>query len=156
MIHKLKEWVFRKIAARSIRKYGGERVAPASIKTKPEEWRVAFLTTAGVHLKSDKPFDVDAGDWSVRLLPADAETSKLTVTHTHYDTKAAEEDINTVFPIDALRSLALEGVIKEVSPTNFGMMGYIPRTDKLLKESVPEIMKTLRQDKPDVVLLSPG
>lgn len=156
MINKVKEWVFRKIAARSIKKYGGERVDPAAVQTTPDQWRVAFLTTAGVHLRSDKPFDVDAGDWSVRLIPSDSKTSDLTVTHTHYDTKAAEEDINTVFPIDALRSLALEGVIKEVSPTNFGMMGYIPRSDKLLKESVPEILKTLKKEQPDVVLLSPG
>lgn len=120
------------------------------------EWRVSFLTTAGVHLAEEDPFDVEAGDWSVRFIPADTEPEKLTVSHTHYDTKAVKEDVNTVFPLHALRDLEAEKKIGAVTPTLFGMMGYIPRTDKLMKKSVPIILKRLQEENADILLLSPG
>ncbi|CAM3827073.1 glycine/sarcosine/betaine reductase selenoprotein B family protein [Alkalicoccus chagannorensis] len=156
MLEKLKERVARWTAARSIRKYGGEQVAPVEAERPQNEWTVAFLTTAGVHLSSEEPFDVDAGDWSVRSIPADTAASELMVSHTHYDTEAAEEDINTVFPLEAVRELAEEGEFGKLAATHYGMMGYIPRTDKLLQESVPEIIAGLKKDNVDVLLLSPG
>ena len=120
------------------------------------EWTVALLTTAGVHLKTQPPFLVDAGDHSVRIIPSDIQTNKLMITHTHYDTSDAEKDINVVFPIDILTDLASKGVIAKKARHFYGMMGYIPNTEPLLKESIPKIIAQLKLDQVDVLLLSPG
>jgi D-proline reductase (dithiol) PrdB len=72
----------------------------------------ALVTTAGVHLRDQEPFDL-AGDNSWRLIPGDVESKRLMVTHGHYDHRHADTDINCVFPIDRLRELADEGVIAD-------------------------------------------
>lgn len=157
MLRTVKDKIFQSIAKRSIKKYGQETVDPLTLPEKPmKEWRVSFLTTAGIHLAEEEPFNVEKGDWSVRFIPASSTADDLTVSHTHYDTDAAKEDVNTVFPIAALRKLEEDGIVGQVTPTLFGMMGYIPRVDKLMKESVPIILKRLKEEKADVLLLSPG
>ncbi|MCE7793548.1 glycine/betaine/sarcosine/D-proline family reductase selenoprotein B [Salipaludibacillus sp. CUR1] len=157
MINSIKEWYFKKMAARSIEKHGKEKIEKLAVLNKPaKEWRVSFLTTAGVHLKDQTPFDVDGGDWGVRMIPSDSREEELMVTHTHYDTASADQDINCVYPSAALHALTEEGHIGGLTPTFFGMMGYIPRVDKLMNESVPLILKKLKEEKADVVLLSPG
>lgn len=157
MLSSVKDKYFQLAAKRSIKKFGREKIADLALPGKPmNEWRVSFLTTAGIHLAEEPPFDVEAGDWSVRYIPADTAAGQLTVSHTHYDTKAAKEDVNTVFPIETMRKLEKQRVIGAITPTLFGMMGYIPRTDKLIKKSVPVILKRLKEEKADVLLLSPG
>lgn len=140
-----------------INKHGREQVERLTQVTKPmREWNVSFITTAGVHLKTDHPFDVDGGDWGVKFIPHHTPEDDLTITHTHYDTSSADQDVNCVFPIKILKNLVEKGTIGEVSQTLYGMMGYIPRVDKLMNESIPIILKKLKEDNVDVVLLSPG
>src|SRR5947209_19401706 len=64
----------------------------------------ALVTTAGVHLREQEPFNLD-GDNSWRLSPRYVEASQLMVTQEHYDHRDADEDIMVVFPTDGLREL---------------------------------------------------
>src|SRR5699024_8632405 len=91
------------------------------------ESRVSLLTSAGAHLKSDTPFDVDnpAGDHTIRTIPSDTAEEDLTVTHIYYDTKSAKIDPSIVFPLKQLNSLADEGVIGSVADANIGLNGGI-------------------------------
>ncbi len=127
----------------------------AQFKKDIKDSKVAFVTTAGVHLKSDRPFNVK-GDHTYRTIPGDVDFNDLTITHDHYDTSEALKDINCVFPLEILRDLKDEGIIKDVSPHNFGFMGYIPETKRLIEESAPEVANILVNDNVDIVLLSPG
>lgn len=120
------------------------------------EWTVAFLTTGGVHLKSQPGFDVEAGDHTVRLIPSNATQTDLMITHTHYDTTDAAKDVNCIFPIDMLTDLEKERVIGKKAEHFYGMMGYIPNTEALIKETIPQIIAQLKLEKVDVLLLSPG
>jgi len=157
MIEKFKEWYFKKMASKMIKRHGFEQVEKLTKMTKPmKEWKVSFLTTAGVHLKKETPFDVEGGDWGVRFIPVGTDTEDLIVTHTHYDTISADKDVNCVFPITILKQMADKQIIGELAPTFYGMMGYIPRVDKLLNKSVPIILERLKKEKVDVVFLSPG
>lgn len=127
--------------------------------TKPlSQSTVALVSTGGVHLHDQPPFDVyeEAGDWSSRQIPGDVDTADLTVTHTHYATTDALEDINVMFPLDRLRELAAEGVVGQVSPTHFGFMGFIPDPGLLIRETVPAVAQKLKNCDVDVVVLSPG
>lgn len=127
------------------------------IPNKPmNEWKVAFLTTAGVHLKTQKPFDVEAGDHTVHFIGNTATPEELMITHTHYDTSDAKVDINCVFPLQIINDLKDEAIIGQVAETHYGMMGFIPEVNKLEEESIPLIIDQLKKEKVDVLLASPG
>lgn len=127
----------------------------AEVKKPLKDSKVAFITTAGVHLKGDEPFDTK-GDHTFRIIPGDVNFSDLTITHDHYDKEEALKDINCVFPLEILRKLKNQGYIKDVAPRHFGLMGYIPKVNLLTGESAPKIADMLVADEVDIVLLSPG
>lgn len=74
--------------------------------------RVALVTTGGIHLKRQQPFDLsrDGYDWSYREIPASTSADDLMVTHNHYDHTHVDRDINFMLPLDRFRELAREGV----------------------------------------------
>lgn len=127
----------------------------AELKKTLKDSKVAFITTAGVHLKKDKPFNTN-GDHTFRLIPRDVDFDDLTITHDHYDKREALRDINCVFPLEILRNLKNEKYINDISPRHFGLMGYIPEVDLLINESAPKIADILVEDDVDIALLSPG
>ncbi len=92
--------------------------------TKPlNEMVIALATAAGVHLKSDKRFNLAGGDTSYRIIPGDVDSHDLMVSHGGYDNSDVNKDINCMFPIDRLRELAEEGFIKGIAPKHIGFMG---------------------------------
>jgi D-proline reductase (dithiol) PrdB len=115
----------------------------------------ALVTTAGVHLRNQEPYNVD-GDNNWRLLSGDIETSQLMVTHGHYDHADADQDINCVFPIDRLRELAAEGIIGGVSDKHLGFMGYSQNLRDIYERVAPEMAKIIMRSKADAVLLTAG
>lgn len=125
--------------------------------TKPASEAVfALITTAGVHLKSQPVFEVEAGDSSVRFIPSTVQEEDLMISHTHFDRSDADQDINCVFPLFRLKELALKGIIGGVAPIHYGLMGYIPNTTSLVEDTIPFILKHLKEDKVDAVILNPG
>lgn len=119
--------------------------------------RVAFVTTAGVHLAEQPPFDVgaDDGDPTWRAIPVETPLKDLVLSHGGYDTERASADRNVVLPLDHLRALAAEGRIGALSPAVFSFMGYITDTDRLLSREVRPIAEQLVADEVDLVLLAP-
>ena len=115
----------------------------------------ALVTTAGVHLREQEPFNLD-GDNSWRLIPGYVEASQLMVTHEHYDHRDADEDINVVFPIDRLRELAAEGIIAGVGDKHLGFMGYSQNFRDLYERVAPEMAKIISRSKADGVILTAG
>jgi D-proline reductase (dithiol) PrdB len=113
----------------------------------------ALVTTAGVHLRDQEPFDLE-GDNTWRIIPGDVEASQLMVTHEHYDHRDADEDINVVFPIDRLRELAAEGIIAGVSDKHLGFMGYTQQFRDLYDRAAPEIARVISRSQADGVILT--
>lgn len=117
---------------------------------------IALVTTSGVHLKTQKVFDVEAGDPTVRFIPSVNNEDDLMISHTHFDRSDADRDINCVFPLTRLKELVQAGIIGGVAPTHYGLMGYIPDTEPLIKETIPKIVQQLTAERVDAVLLNPG
>ena len=121
---------------------------------------IAFMTTAGVHLRSQEPFDMDDpdGDPSFRAIPSTARCADLTITHNYYDHSAADRDINVVLPLDRARELVAEGRIGGLAPFVYGLMGHIdgPHLKTLMEETRPEVARRLKHDRADAVLLTPA
>lgn len=148
------EKAWGKIAERLVRTVD-EAPALAEVKKDISESKVAFITTAGVHLKTDEPFNTD-GDHTYRMIPGDAAEEELMITHTHYDHEHADQDMDVVFPLALMQALAERGVIGSVAPRNYGLMGYIPQVNRLISGTGPEMADALAADGVDICLLSPG
>lgn len=119
------------------------------------EMRVALVTAAGVHLKTDKRFNL-AGDFTFREIPGDVPSSELMVSHGGYDNADVNKDINCMFPIDRVKELAEEGFIKDISPVHYGFMGGGGDQQKFSEETGPEIARRLKEAKVDAVILTAG
>ena len=122
--------------------------------------RVALVTTAGVHLAADRPFDMSdpQGDASLRIVPSGTPRGELTITHDYYDHRDADRDINVVFPIGTLQGVLAEGRIGSVAPRFYSLMGHIegPHVRTLMRRTAPELASRLRADGADAVLLIPA
>lgn len=129
--------------------------------TKPlSESRVAIVTTAGVHLKDQTPFDMEdlSGDPTYREVPSDTPLEQYTITHDYYDHTDADKDLNIVFPIERLREFVDEGVVGELAPNNFSFMGHIDGAyvGVLMEATAKEVAAKLNEDGVDIALLTPG
>jgi D-proline reductase (dithiol) PrdB len=116
---------------------------------------VALVSTAGVHRKSDEPYNLE-GDERFYVFPGEVAAGDLMITHGHYDHADADRDINCVFPIDRLRELAAEGVIAGVSNKHVGMMGFTKKLTYVYEQVVPAMGKEVERSKADAVVLTGG
>ena len=121
---------------------------------------IALVTTAGVHLRSDAPFDMDdpEGDASMREIPSGVDPRRLTITHKYYDHSAADRDINVVLPVARLRELVADGQVGGVAPRMYSFMGHIDgrHLTTLIDETAPAVARRLRADGADAVVLTPA
>jgi D-proline reductase (dithiol) PrdB len=124
--------------------------------TKPlKDMTIAIVTAAGVHLKTDTPFNL-AGDTSYRAVPGTAKDEELMVSHGGYDNTDVNRDINSMFPIDRLRELADEGFIKGVAPYMYTCMGGGGDVKVFTDKTGPEIAQRLLDEKVDAVVMTAG
>jgi D-proline reductase (dithiol) PrdB len=121
--------------------------------------RLALVTTGGVHLRAQRPFDMgdSRGDPSVRAIPADTPVEDLTITHDYYDHRDAERDLNILFPLALGRELVAMGALGGLG-TGYSFMGHIepPHVATLLRRTAPEVARRLRREQVDAVLLTPA
>lgn len=120
---------------------------------------VALVTTAGLHLPDQLPFDlsIKGGDTSWRIIPGDAVLASLRISHKSdaFDHSGITQDRNLALPLDRLRELAAAGVVGRVAPRHFSLMGSITSPESLIERSAPEIAAHLADDGVDTVLLTP-
>src|SRR5215204_725439 len=79
-------------------------VTPWTAPVRPlSESRLALVTTAGLHLRGDRPF-VNA-DTSYRVFASDSPPNELVQSHVSigFDRTAIQRDINVVLPLDRMR-----------------------------------------------------
>jgi D-proline reductase (dithiol) PrdB len=128
----------------------------APLKKPLSECKLALVTTGGLHLKKDTPFDTrfKGGDCSYRMLPNDVKHEDIIVTHESYDHKFINEDLNCVFPIDRMREYVQEGRIKSLSEEHYSFMGHIYVTTNLVENS-GTVGKRLKELGVDIVFLTP-
>jgi D-proline reductase (dithiol) PrdB len=122
--------------------------------------KIALVTTAGIHLRSDPPYDMQdkEGDPTFRQIPCGTPAQDLIITHNYYDHLDADKDIGVVFPLERLRELEFEGMIGKVAPRHFSFMGHIlgRHIDTLIRKTGPEVAGMLREDGVDAVFLTPA
>jgi D-proline reductase (dithiol) PrdB len=129
------------------------------LRTPLPECRVAVITTGGVHLVDQVPFDMrdPHGDASYRIIAVGTPRSRLTITHNSYDHRDAEQDLNILFPIELLASLVDRGVLGSLADA-YSFMGHIEggHLATLTEQTAPEVAGLLKQQRVDAVLLTPA
>ena len=127
-----------------------------------EECTVAIVSSAGLAMADDEPFDQARereepwwGDPSYRRIPATATEDDLRCYHLHINPTHVMSDLDCALPMRRLRELADEGVISAVADEHYTMMGYILRPAELLAKTVPALIERLRAAAVDAVALVP-
>jgi len=155
------------VTARMVKKWikmEPPRPIPWTPLVKPlTECKVALLTSAGVALTSDRPFDQEAerrdpwwGDPSYRIIPSGTRAQDIRAYHLQIDPSHAESDLNSVLPLDRLIELEEAGEIGAAAEQHYSVMGYILQPDRLLEETTPAIIAALQAEAVDVLLLAPA
>lgn len=123
------------------------------------ECRVVIITTAGLHLKQDKPFNGSflVSDCSFRRLPISARLAEMGISHTshEFDRSGIMEDLNVVYPIDRLAELVERRKLGSLAATHYSFMGSLPRVGDLRKKTAPEVARLANLDAVDLALLTP-
>jgi D-proline reductase (dithiol) PrdB len=135
----------------------------AEVRKPVAESKLALLSTAGLSMQGDPPFDMEMerqrptqGDPSWRKLRSDATSATVEANHLHIDTGYIERDLNVALPLDRLRELAAEGVVGAVADSHYSIMGYQGNdSSRLEKQSAPEIAAAMRSEEVDLALLAP-
>jgi D-proline reductase (dithiol) PrdB len=146
-------WTSKRLALPQLRRLAGGTIPWAQLKRPVTEATVALITTSGVHLRRDRPFNPNS-DSSFRVIPWDAEPGDLAITHQAYDRSDALRDINLVFPLQRLRELQAEGVIGRLAAEEYGF-GLVDNGAKLIAPG-REVAARLHDGGVDLALLVPA
>lgn len=140
------------------------RAIPWTPPAKPlSDCAVALISTGGVVLKTDPPFDQDGerrnpwwGDPSYRVIPNTARTGEIRVCHLHINPAFAEADMNCLLPIERLNDLVAAGIVGRAAAAHYSFMGYQLDPGELLERTIPSIIERLRSEAVDVAVLFPA
>lgn len=114
--------------------------------------RVALITTAGLHLDDQEPFDrtTPTGDSSFRRIRATDDLSRLRIGWDVERQQPASQDLDCAFPLALLREVC------DVAPAHYSFSGSIPDPRPLLEESAPQVARELHDHAVDAVLIAPS
>ena len=117
--------------------------------------RLAIVTTAGLHLRGDRPFR--PGEQTFRVIPATAPDAAIVQSHTSlgFDRVAILRDLNISYPVDRLRELIERGELGGTGPNHYSFMGAQRDVNRIREETGPEVGRRLREEGVDVALITP-
>ena len=118
--------------------------------------RVAIVTTAGLHVRSDRPFGAGAAGMDYRVIPGDVAAADLVMSHlsVNFDRSGFQADCNVVFPLDRLKELVREKLVGAIASFHYSFMGAISPITQY-EPKARELASLLKKDNVDAVLLSP-
>jgi hypothetical protein len=147
------DWLSRTIALPQLRRLTSDAIPWSPLRRPLREATVALVTTSGVHLRDDRPFELES-DPTFRVIPRGAEAADLAISHRAYDRTDAVRDINLIFPLQRLRELEAEGVIGRVADSHYGF-GLVGRAADLVAPG-REIGRLLERAHVDLSLFVPA
>jgi D-proline reductase (dithiol) PrdB len=122
------------------------------------EATIAVITSGGLYVRGEQPpFDAADvyGDATIRTFPVTQPSDTLGIAHDHYDHTAPMQDLRTINPAAHLLTLAQEGVIGGLYPTQISFQGYIPVWTRTLERLIPAVLDELGGKPIDGALLVP-
>ena len=123
----------------------------------PSDKTFALVTSGGLYLKGSQPAFITGsihGDPSFREIPKSVRPEELGIAHGHYDSSLAEQDINTIFPIERFMELENEGIIGKLADTHYSF-SYVNDVVTFLSKTVPAVIEGVRAQGVDALFLVP-
>jgi len=128
-----------------------------------KETTFALMTSAGISMKTDSPFDVERekrepewGDPTSRRIPATAGEADIEVNHLHVNTDYIKQDINVILPLRRFQEFEEQGVIGRLAPTSYSYYGFQPAYPQILiEETAPGVASGMKAEGVEAVLLTP-
>lgn len=124
---------------------------------------VAAVTSAGISLSSDAPFDMERekreptwGDPTYREIPQTCAQSDIRANHLHINTAYILEDVNVMLPVKHLQDFADEGIIGRSAPTAYSFYGFQWQRTEFLKEAIEPIAARMKDEGVDAAFLTPA
>jgi D-proline reductase (dithiol) PrdB len=116
--------------------------------------RLAIITTAGLHTRNDRPFQMDPNDF-YRVIPGNVRPNDLVMSHmaASFDRSGFQLDWNVVFPLDRLRELAEDGIIGSLASYHYSVSTF--HSAEEFEVPAREIARLFQQDNVNLVLLLP-
>jgi len=125
--------------------------------------KVALVTSAGISLKTDPPFDMERekreplwGDRSFRKIPRGTTEKDIDVNHLHINTNWIKKDINVNLPLQRMEEFEREGVIERLAQTAYSFYGFQWQNTDFLKEAIEPISIGMKEEGVEAVLLTPA
>jgi D-proline reductase (dithiol) PrdB len=123
----------------------------------------ALVTSAGISLKSDPPFDMERekkepiwGDRSFRIIPKGKTEKDVDVNHLHINTTYIKQDINVILPLARMAEFEKEGIIGRLAASAYSFYGFQWQNKDFLKEAIEPISKRMKLEGVEAVLLTPA
>jgi D-proline reductase (dithiol) PrdB len=145
-----------------LKAYPWRRIDPvpwAPLKKTVAQSRLVLVSSAGMVAPDQEPFDdsIRGGDPSMREISRDIDVPTLVECHRSdaFDHAGIRQDPNLAFPADRLRELAETGRIGSLNHRYFSLMGSITAPGRLIKRTIPPVVRKLVMDKVDIALLIP-
>lgn len=117
--------------------------------------KVAMVSTAGVHLRGDRPFT--GGDQSYRIIPSSAQSGEILMSHTSigWDHTGFYKDLNLAFPVDRMQELAERSVVGSIGENHYSFMGAQRDPNIMIEDTGPDVAYRLKAEGVDLVLMIP-
>ncbi len=124
---------------------------------------IALVTSAGISLKTDPPFDMERekreplwGDRSFRTIPRETTEKDIEVNHLHINTTYIRQDLNVILPLARMAEFERERLIGRLAPTAYSFYGFQWQNTDFLKEAIEPISKRMKVEGVEAVLLTPA
>ena len=124
---------------------------------------LSIVTSAGISLKSDPPFDMERekkeslwGDRSFRTIPRQTTEKDIDVNHLHINTSYIRQDINVILPLARMAEFEAEGIIGRLAPNAYSFYGFQWQRTDFLTEAIDPISRKMRAEGVEAVLLTPA
>jgi D-proline reductase (dithiol) PrdB len=155
----LRAWMTKDIP---LEEFSGD--TPWTPLNKPlRETTFSLMTSAGISLKSDPPFDVERekrepawGDPTRREIPKTATHADIDVNHLHINTDYIKQDINVMLPLARFQEFEKEGLIGRLATTCYSYYGFQLEPKVLLEETMPKVAAKMKEEDVEAVLLTPA
>ena len=117
---------------------------------------VSMLTSGGISRACAAPWNPSArNDLRLDEVDRDAPSNDFQIHDDYYDHRAADRDLNCVFPIDRVRELAHERRVSGLTERHFSL-GYSQALRELRDKTIPALVREVDRERPGAVLLTGG
>ena len=134
-----------------------------ALKKPISETTFTLMTSAGISMKTDPPFDVARekreplwGDPSCRLIPASAAEKDIEINHLHINTDYIKQDINVMLPLKRFQEFEKEGIIGRLASTCYSYYGFQMAPAELIEQNMPAVADQMQAENVEAVLLTPA